>query len=132
MNDLIKRRNTKTVVLNDTFVGSEYPISIQSMTNTDTHDVTSTTEQILKLQSAGCDIVRITLPDIESIKTVYELKSNPDIKIPIVGDIHFDYKIALAAVDAGIDKIRINPGNIGDDARVKAVASACMHHSCLA
>ena len=125
MNDLIKRRNTKTVVLNDTFIGSEYPISIQSMTNTDTHDVTSTTEQILKLQSAGCDIVRITLPDIESIKTVYELKSNPDIKIPIVGDIHFDYKIALAAVDAGIDKIRINPGNIGDDARVKAVASAC-------
>ena len=125
MNDKIIRRESKSVKIKNLTIGGGAPISIQSMTNTDTHNIDATTKQIIALQDAGCDIVRITLPDIDAVSTVRALKSNSDIKIPIVGDIHFDYKIALAAAEAGIDKIRINPGNIGSDDRVKAVADAC-------
>ena len=125
MNDIIIRRESKSVKVKDMIIGGRSQVSIQSMTNTDTHDIDATTKQILALQNAGCDIVRITLPDLEAVSTVRLLKANPDIQIPIVGDIHFDYKIALAAAEAGIDKIRINPGNIGADERVKAVADAC-------
>jgi len=125
MNEKIIRRASKAVSIKDLTIGGGSPISIQSMTNTDTHDVAATTEQILSLQRAGCDIVRITLPDIDAVNTVSALKANREISIPIVGDIHFDYKIALAAAEAGIDKIRINPGNIGSEERVKAVADAC-------
>lgn len=125
MTDQIIRRNAKTVKVGNIFLGGEHPIAIQSMTNTDTHDYNSTARQILELQSAGCNIIRITLPTPESVNTVYRLKNDPQIRIPIVGDIHFDYRIAIAAAEAGIDKIRINPGNIGSDERVKAVADAC-------
>ena len=129
MNDSIIRRQSKKVTVGSVEVGAFAPISIQSMTNTDTHDISATTEQILRLQEAGCDIVRITLTDTEAVKTVKALKNDPNIKIPVVGDIHFDYKIALAAAEEGIDKIRINPGNIGSDDRVKAVADCCKRHN---
>ena len=125
MTDKINRRISKNIKLANISIGGSAPISIQSMTNTDTHNFKATAEQILALQNAGCEIVRITLPDVEAVNTVYELKNDSRIKIPIVGDIHFDYKIALRAAEAGIDKIRINPGNIGDDDRVKAVADIC-------
>ena len=125
MTDQIIRRKTTEVKVGRLLLGSSNPIAIQSMTNTDTHDAEATKKQIVDLQNAGCDIVRITLPTVESTKTVYQLKNDPEIRIPIVGDIHFDYRIAIAAAEAGIDKIRINPGNIGADDRVKAVADAC-------
>lgn len=118
------RRNTKKIKIGNTFIGGDSPIAIQSMTNTDTHDAKATLEQIKALEKAGCDIVRIAVPDIEAAETVKILKSS-DINIPIVADIHFDYRIALKCVEYGIDKIRINPGNIGNDDRVKAVCDAC-------
>ena len=110
--------------MGNVYIGGDAPIAIQSMTNTDTHDAFATLEQIKALAYAGCDIVRIAVPDIEAAETVKILKS-ADINIPIVADIHFDYRIALKCVEYGIDKIRINPGNIGSDDRVKAVCDAC-------
>ena len=106
-------------------VGGNAPISIQSMTNTDTHDVEATYRQVVALADAGCDIVRITAPDIESVKTFTELKRR-GVGVPLVADIHFDYKIAIAAVEAGVDKIRINPGNIGSREKTEAVVKACL------
>ena len=123
----IKRRKTNLIHVGDVPVGGDSPIAIQSMTNTDSHDFATTYRQMKELENAGCDIVRLTLPDIEACETVARLKKS-DLKIPLVGDIHFNYKIALAAVDAGIDKIRINPGNIGSDEKVKAVAEKCKEH----
>ena len=118
------RRKTNKVKVGNVYIGGDAPIAIQSMTNTDTHDAFATLEQIRALEHAGCDIVRIAVPDIEAAETVKILKS-ADINIPIVADIHFDYRIALKCVEYGIDKIRINPGNIGSDDRVKAVCDAC-------
>ncbi len=105
-------------------IGGGNKIAIQSMTNTDTHDFEATMAQILALQNEGCDIVRVTVPDLEAAETVKKLKRT-DISIPIVADIHFDYRIALRCAEYGIDKIRINPGNIGGNENVKAVAKAC-------
>ena len=119
-----KRRLSNILHIGNTAIGENSPIAIQSMTNTDSHDFHSTYRQMKELEEAGCDIVRLTLPDLESCETVSRLKKS-DLKIPLVGDIHFNYKIALAAADAGIDKIRINPGNIGSDEKVKAVADKC-------
>ena len=118
------RRKTNKVKVGNVYIGGDAPIAIQSMTNTDTHDAFATLEQIRALEHAGCDIVRIAVPDIEAAETVKILKS-ADINIPIVADIHFDYRIALKCAEYGIDKIRINPGNIGSDDRVKAVCDAC-------
>ena len=118
------RRKTKRIDIGKIAIGCDTPIAIQSMTNTDTHDKNETFSQIRTLEDMGCDIVRITVPDVEAAKTVDFLKSK-GIRIPIVADIHFDYKVALECVDRGVDKIRINPGNIGDEDRVRAVASAC-------
>ena len=118
------RRKTKRINIGKIAIGDLSPIAIQSMTNTDTHDKRATLEQILSLQREGCDIVRITVPDIEAVSTIPYLKEN-GVDIPIVADIHFDYKIALACAEAGVDKIRINPGNIGSDDRVHAVVKAC-------
>ena len=118
------RRKTKKLKIGNMYIGGDSPIAIQSMTNTDTHDKVATLEQIRALQDAGCDIVRITVPTLEAAETIPYLKEN-GIYIPIVADIHFDYKIALRCAELGVDKIRINPGNIGSDDKVKAVAEAC-------
>ena len=104
-------------------VGGGAPVSIQSMTNTPTHDVEATVEQIRALTTAGCDIVRVAVPDMAAARAIPAIKDA--ITIPLVADIHFDYRLALAAVEGGVDKIRINPGNIGGEDRVKAVADAC-------
>lgn len=117
-------RNTKEIFVGNIKVGGNSPISVQSMVNVDTHDYDRVKAQILSLQKAGCDIVRFTVPDIGAVKTIYRLKSE-GVSIPIVADIHFDYRIAIESANAGIDKIRINPGNIGDAEKVREVASVC-------
>ena len=114
---------TKKVAVGDIFIGGGAPISVQSMLCAEAHDIKGNVEQALSLEKAGCDIVRVTVPDMEALKTVEALKNA--IKIPLVADIHFDYRLAIESVAAGVDKVRINPGNIGDDSRVKAVADAC-------
>ena len=124
MNELFPRRKSCIIRVGDVIIGGDAPISVQSMTNTDSHDYDSTYKQMKELEAAGCDIVRLTLPDLAACETVKKLKKS-DLKIPLVADIHFDYRVALAAAEAGIDKIRINPGNIGSDDRVKAVADIC-------
>ena len=118
------RRKTPEVRIGKLCIGGNHPIAIQSMTNTDTRDAEATIAQIKALASAGCDIVRITVPDMEAAETVRIIKEQ-GITTPIVADIHFDYKVALKCTEYGVDKIRINPGNIGDDDRVKAVVDAC-------
>lgn len=118
------RRKTKKIAVGGIFVGGGAPISVQSMTNTSSRDFDATYAQMKALENVGCDIVRMTVPDLESAKVLGKLRES-DIKMPIVADIHFDYKLAIAAADAGADKIRINPGNIGDDSKIKAVADNC-------
>jgi (E)-4-hydroxy-3-methylbut-2-enyl-diphosphate synthase len=105
-------------------IGGSHPLAIQSMTNTDPHDAIATAAQILRLQEAGCDIVRITVPDREAADCIPAIRKQ-GVKIPIVADIHFDYRIALRCAELGIDKIRINPGNIGDEDRIRQVVEAC-------
>ena len=119
----MSRANTRVVKIGDRVIGGGNPILIQSMTNTKTEDVEATVKQIQALTEAGCDIIRCAVPTMEAAKALSEIKKQ--ISIPLVADIHFDYKLALEACAAGIDKIRINPGNIGSDDRVKAVADAC-------
>ena len=114
---------TKQIHVGGVPIGGGAPITIQSMTNTPTQDVAATLEQIQKLAAAGCEIVRVAVPDREAAWAVGKIKEQSP--IPVVVDIHFDYKLALEAVAAGADKVRINPGNIGDRDRVKAVADAC-------
>ena len=118
------RRKTREVSIGSIKVGGNAPIAIQSMTNTDTHDKAATLAQIKALEAAGCDIVRITVPDVEAAETIPYLKEN-GVMIPVVADIHFDYRVAVRCAELGVDKIRINPGNIGDDDRVRAVCEAC-------
>lgn len=114
---------TRMVSAGNLEIGGGADISVQSMLSVPVHDVEGNVAQALRLQNAGCDIVRVTVPDKEALKTVEALKKN--IKIPLVADIHFDYRLALESVSAGVDKVRINPGNIGDDSKVKLVADAC-------
>lgn len=113
------RDNTKVIHIGNRVIGGGNPILIQSMTNTRTEDVKKTVEQIRALENAGCEIVRCTIPTLEAAKAIAEIKK--EVSIPIVGDIHFDYKMAIAAMENGVDKIRINPGNIGGAENVKAV-----------
>ena len=113
---------TKTVKIGNRIIGGGNPILIQSMTNTKTEDVQATVEQILRLERAGCEIIRCTVPTLEAAAAIREIKKQ--IHIPLVADIHFDYRMALAAIENGADKIRINPGNIGNPERVKAVVDA--------
>lgn len=117
------RKNTKKIKIGNIYIGGDSPISVQSMTNTDTRDAQSTIEQILKLESAGCDIVRIAVPDMTAAKNISKIKDA--ISIPLVADIHFDYRLALEAISQGVDAIRINPGNIGSEERTKQVVEAC-------
>lgn len=113
---------TKVVKIGDRIIGGNNPILIQSMTNTKTEDITATVQQINELTELGCDIIRCAVPTMEAAGALKEIKKQ--IRIPLVADIHFDYKLAIAAIENGADKIRINPGNIGSTERVKAVVDA--------
>ncbi|MBQ8184537.1 MAG: flavodoxin-dependent (E)-4-hydroxy-3-methylbut-2-enyl-diphosphate synthase, partial [Lachnospiraceae bacterium] len=113
------RDQTKLIKIGDKVIGAGNPILIQSMTNTKTEDVAATVAQILALEAAGCEIIRCTVPTLEAAQALKEIKKQ--IHIPVVADIHFDYKMAIAAMENGADKIRINPGNIGSTEKVKAV-----------
>ena len=119
----MKRRKSKEIKIGSVKIGADHPIAVQSMTFTKTANAAATVEQILSLERAGCDIVRFSVPDEESAKSISYIKEHTH--IPLVADIHFNYKLALAALERGIDKIRINPGNIGSPERIKAVADAC-------
>ncbi len=114
------RSKTRTVRIGNVVIGGENPIAIQSMCNTDTRDIMSTANQINTLTKAGCELVRVAVPDMEAARAIGEIKKR--ISIPLVADIHFDYRLAIESMVQGIDKIRINPGNIGSEDRVKAVA----------
>ncbi len=113
------REHTKVVRIGNRVIGGGNPILIQSMTNTKTEDVEATIQQILQLEEAGCEIIRCTVPNAQAAEAVGKIKKQ--IHIPLVADIHFDYQMAIAAIENGADKIRINPGNIGSEAHVQAV-----------
>ena len=119
----MKRKITKTIYVRGLAIGGGQDISVQSMTNTPTEDVEATLAQIRRLESAGCQIVRLAVPHVVAARALPAIRQGTN--LPLVADIHFDYKLALAAVEAGFDKIRINPGNIGSPERVRAVADAC-------
>ena len=114
---------SKRIIVGGVPVGGGAPITVQSMTNTDTRNVPQTVEQIRRLCEAGCDIVRVAVPDMEAAKAIGKIREH--CPVPLVADIHFDHRLALEAAHAGADKIRINPGNIGEKSRVKAVADLC-------
>lgn len=120
------REQTKVIHIGNKVIGGGNPILIQSMTNTKTQDVAATVEQIKRLQKAGCDIIRCTVPDFEAAKAISEIKKQ--IEIPLVADIHFDYRMAIAAIENGADKIRINPGNIGGKEKLLEVVGAAKEH----
>ena len=122
----MNRKETRKVMVGNVQIGGQNKVVIQSMCNTKTKDTKSTVEQILKLEKAGCEIIRVACLDIEDAKAIKEIKKQ--IHIPIVADIHFDYRIALEAIKAGVDKVRINPGNIGTEERVKMVVDECKKH----
>lgn len=117
--EYIHREHTKSIQIGNVLIGGGAPIAIQSMTNTRTEDVAATVAQIQRLEQAGCEIIRCTVPTLEAAQAIREIKKQ--IRIPLVADIHFDYRMAIAAMENGADKIRINPGNIGSTEKVKAV-----------
>lgn len=119
----MKRKETRQVKVGNIFVGGNYKVSVQSMTNTDTKDVVSTVNQIKELEKAGCDIVRCAVLDMEAAKAIKDIVK--EISIPLVADIHFDYRLALESIKSGVSAIRINPGNIGNRDRIEAVVKAC-------
>jgi (E)-4-hydroxy-3-methylbut-2-enyl-diphosphate synthase len=121
------RRRTRAVAVGNRVIGGSAPIAIQSMTNTDTHNTEACLAQIRALEAAGCDVVRLTAPDVAAADTFYAIKQ-AGVSIPLVADIHFDYRIAVACARRGADKIRINPGNIGGEENVRAVVDACRAH----
>jgi (E)-4-hydroxy-3-methylbut-2-enyl-diphosphate synthase len=116
---MIQRKPTRVIKVGNILIGGNNPISIQSMTNTDTRDRENTLSQIRKLQIAGCEIVRLAIPDLESAETIKYYKQHVD--IPLIADIHFDYKLALSALNNGIDGLRLNPGNIGSADKVRQI-----------
>ena len=118
---------TRKVKIGNTYIGGGMPIAIQSMCNTRTSDYEATTEQILRLEEAGCDIVRVAVPDKESASGISKIKQR--IHIPLVADIHFDYRLALESMENGVDKVRINPGNIGSEEGVRLVAQKAKEYS---
>lgn len=122
--DPILRRQTRKIRVGNTFIGGDAPLSVQSMTNTDPLDYEATKRQIEAAAAAGCDIIRLAIPNKEAAEVLYRLKAS-GLSIPLVADIHFSASLAILAAEAGADKIRINPGNIGEADRVKAVADAC-------
>ena len=124
---MIERRRTKQIKVGNTFIGSDHQISVQSMLNISSHDIKNSVIQARELEKAGCEIIRIAIPDKEALDLIPALKN--EITVPIVANIHFDYRLALESIDRGIDKIRINPGNIGSDENVKKVADSCRQHN---
>lgn len=114
-----KRKITRTVYVGQVPIGGGFPITVQSMTNVKTHELTVLIPQIERLENAGCQLIRVAVPDEQAVKALPEIKKH--IRVPLIADIHFDYRLALAAIDAGADKIRINPGNIGSKERIRAV-----------
>ncbi len=123
MDKVEKREQTREISVRGLKIGGQAPVTVQSMCNTKTWDVEATLKQIRVFQAAGCDIVRLAIPDVRSAEALSAIRDRTD--MPLVADIHFDYKLALMAAERGIDKIRINPGNIGGEEHVKAVAEAC-------
>ena len=119
---VIKRRKSKQIHIGNVPVGGNAPIAVQSMTKTDTRDVKATVRQIKELQECGCEIIRCAVPDAQAAKALVDIKKR--IKIPLVADIHFDYRLALIALESGVDGLRLNPGNIGEADKVKKVALA--------
>lgn len=117
------RRKCKEIYVGKVGIGGEHPISVQSMTNTDTRDVTNTIKQILELEEAGCDIVRVAVPDNDAAEALRKIKQRTN--IPLIADIHFDYRLAISAIKNGVDGLRINPGNIGSKDKVREVVLAC-------
>lgn len=124
---MANREHTRIIHIGDRVIGGGNPILIQSMTNTRTEDVEATVAQILRLEKAGCEIIRCTVPTLEAAQAVKEIKKQ--IHIPLVADIHFDYKMAIAAIENGADKIRINPGNIGGREKLSAVVAVAKEHN---
>lgn len=124
---MANREHTRVIHIGDRVIGGGNPILIQSMTNTRTEDVEATVAQILRLEKAGCEIIRCTVPTLEAAQAIREIKKQ--IHIPLVADIHFDYKMAIAAIENGADKIRINPGNIGGREKLSAVVSVAKEHN---
>lgn len=121
------RRKSKQISVGKLKMGGDAPISIQSMLNTPAEDFEKSVEQAKRLETAGCEIIRAAIPNMESVKLIEHLKNA--VSVPIVADIHFDYRLALEAVAAGVDKVRINPGNIGDEDRVRQVVQSCKQHN---
>ena len=119
---MINRKKTKVIKLGNVLIGGNNPISIQSMTNTKTNDVLATVNQIKKLEAAGCKIIRVAVPDIESAKAISEIKKS--IGIPLIADIHFDHKLALQSLKSGADGLRLNPGNIGSESKILEIVKA--------
>jgi len=119
---MYKRTNTRKIMVRNIPVGGGSPVTVQSMTNTNTTDVQATLDQIRTLASTGCDIFRLAIPSMDAVKALEDIRKEVD--VPLVADIHFDYRLALGALEAGVDKLRINPGNIGDSSRVREVARA--------
>lgn len=124
---MYKRTETRPINVGGIKIGGQNKVIIQSMTNTKTKDVEATVKQILDLEKAGCEIIRVACLDMEDAKAIKDIKEQ--IHIPIVADIHFDYKIAICAIEAGVDKVRINPGNIGGKEKVKAVVDKCKEYN---
>lgn len=121
------RNSTKTISYGNVKVGGNNPISVQSMTNTDTRDVKSTVEQIKRLENEKCDIIRLAVLDTDAAKALKTIKK--EVNIPIIADIHFDYRLAIKSVKNGVDGLRLNPGNIGNSDRVREVVKACMDYN---
>lgn len=119
----MKRQKTKIIQIGKIKIGGDNPIAVQSMTNTDTRDAKATIKQIRRLEKAGCEIIRLAIPDMTAAKAIEEIKKN--ISIPLVADIHFNYMLALESIKNGVDKIRINPGNIGGKEKINKVVKAC-------
>lgn len=124
---MMYRNQTKVVSIGNVKIGADYPVAIQSMTNTKTEDVEATVAQIHRLEKAGCEIVRCAVPTMEAAQALTEIKKQ--IHIPLVADIHFDYRLAIASIENGADKIRINPGNIGSEEKVKAVVDKAKEYN---
>lgn len=120
------RRNTKKIKIGNIYIGGDSAVSVQSMTNSDTRDIKKTVDQIIELENAGCEIIRVAVPDMVAAEAIRKIK--PQIHIPLVADIHFDYLLALKSMENGVDALRINPGNIGSEDRVREVISSAKYY----